>query len=65
MTPQEEIVLATLKKGKVHTISQLLVALNVSNVSNYSHCLYKLQRDGVITKGSCPSCDKEGYYKLA
>lgn len=64
MTPQEEIVLATLKKGKVHTISQLLVALNVSNVSNYSHCLQKLQRDGVIEKGSCPKCDKEGYYEM-
>ena len=64
MTPQEEIVLATIQKGKVHTISQLLVALNVSNVSNYPHCLQKLARDGLIVKRDCPKCDKEGYYEM-
>ena len=64
MTPQEELVLITIKKGKVHTISQLLVALNVSNVSNYHHCLQKLERDGMIKKGMCPSCDKEGYFEM-
>jgi len=64
MTPQEEIVLASIKGGKVHTISQLVVALNASNVSNYSHCMKKLARDGKIKKSFCPKCDKEGYYEM-
>jgi len=64
MTPQEEIVYHAIKTGRAHTVSQLVVALNASNVSNYSHCLHKLVRDGKIVKHSCPKCDKEGYFEM-
>ena len=65
MTPQEEIVLATFKKGKVHTISQLIVALDAPNISNYSHCMKNLERHGILKKNTCPKCDKAGYYEMS
>ena len=64
MTPQEEVVLVTFQKGKVHTLSQLIKVLNVPNISNYAHCMQNLVRNGILKKNTCPKCDKAGYYEV-
>ena len=64
MTPNEEIALTLIKRGKIHTIYQIIKELGLTGCSNYSACLDSLARKGKIKKGSCPKCEKKGYYEM-
>lgn len=62
MTPQEEIVYSTVKKG-AHTLLAIADALDSPNCNSYSTALRSLVRHGYIKSGNCPSCGKKGYHE--
>jgi len=64
MTPNEELAYNVIRKGKAHTMKQVVEYLHMSNTANLSCILDNLVRNGKLDKGNCPTCNKIGYYEL-